>query len=42
MILTECPARYEKNLKLKIPHLLSMYGTAAVRLMAMEVKAKSN
>ena len=42
VILTQCPARYEKNLKLKLPHLLSMYGTAAVRLLAMEVKAKSN
>ena len=42
VILTQCPARYENNLKLKLPHLLSMYGKAAVRLLAMEAKAKRN
>ena len=41
-VLTQCPARYEENLKLKLPHLLSMYGKAAVRLLAMEANAKSN
>ena len=42
MILTQRPARYEKNLKLKLPHLLPMYGKAAVRLMGYGAEAKSD
>ena len=43
VILTPCPQGTKNlKLKLKLPHLLSMYGKAAVRLLAMEVKAKSN